>query len=322
MVHNKWNPEWEQAALELAKTYKRYPVIAAKLRERFPYKFFDGDAVRKWFVNNGHAFVKLDTVPQEYAWPGIQKQLDMLWRKYEGSERIFVCSDLHMPHLDYGFAEKAFAYASDCDVAILGGDIFHQDAFGRFCDESSDFNTEYELTRKMLLQLANLVPVILVSGNHDRRLQKYLRKSADTKIDQYKMMLRNQSGDALAILAEDTSCDYAHNWWVQIESVIVSHPDRYSGVPYRNITNSMDYFAPRITKQWDTLCQGHSHQAGEGTYKGRHWFELGVMCNRMDYNAGPSQTNPMWVQGFAVLRLRNGKLDKNKSRLYTGKVFK
>jgi len=77
-----WHPDWEAAALELAKTYKSYPVIAAKLREKFPYKFFDGDAVRKWFVYNGHAFVKLDAVPQEYGWGSTSKNLDMLWRKW------------------------------------------------------------------------------------------------------------------------------------------------------------------------------------------------------------------------------------------------
>ena len=317
----RWHPDWEAAALELAKTYKSYPVIAAKLREKFPYKFFDGDAVRKWFVYNGHAFVKLDAVPQEYGWESTSKNLDMLWRKYEGSERIFVCSDLHVPHLDYTFAERAFNYAVDCDVAVLGGDIFNQDAFGRFHDDSTDFNQEYEQTVNMVLQLAHTVPVVMISGNHDRRLQKYLCKSVDTELNQYKMLLRNPQADPLAILAEDTGTDYAGHWWVQIESVVISHPDRYSGVPYRNITNSIDYFYPRIQRPWDTLCQGHSHQAGDGTYKGKYWYELGIMCNRMDYNVGPHQNSPIWTQGFAVLRMRNGHLVPNKSKLYTGKVF-
>lgn len=318
---NKLSQEYADAITVLSQQRKSYPAIAREMSRLFPGKVFDGDSIRKWMMNNGLGYVKLERFHQEQGWPQTQKQLDMVAAKYKGSERIFVCSDLHFPYTDWDWAEYAFNVAVGCDVAILGGDILNEDAFGKFKDQPPDFKSEYKIAVTTLLQLTHMVRTVMIAGNHDRRFAKHLKHSVDTDINQYDFLFKGDRPDPLAALAEDVSADYVPNWWVNIDGVIVSHPDKYSGVPYRNITNSIDYFMPRID-DWHTLCQGHSHQAGEGTYKGKHWYETGCMCVQTDYNRNASQTNPMWTQGFAVLRLKDGKLVPNKSRLYTGKVYK
>lgn len=321
-MSRKWsNHEVQQAVRDLIGT-DTYDNVAKLLSRRFG-KEFTGEGLRKWYKRNN--LVQMDgNVYWLRNYPNVEENLDEIYRRSLSYTKIGVISDLHIPQHDEVFIIKATNHIieSGCDVIVIAGDALDQNKFTDYSDNNIPFAHEYEVLKNYITSFNKKIDIILIKGNHEYRLENYLHNK--TKLEEYSFLFRNGVPDPLWAISQDTGCQYSQHWWAQIGPIIVSHPSRYTSAKQigKNIVNSIDYFSTRIRdRYWDTLVQGHSHQANHGIYNGINYFENGCCCHRMDYNTGPRQTQPVWTQAYSILVVNGGKLDRNNSHLYTGQMF-
>lgn len=306
---NKWDDPDVRAIATGEGTYEEK---ARLLRERNPGVDFTSESVRMWVRRNSET--------KSSKWTDTKQHLDSLYKQFFGIEKVFLASDFEFPYVDRKFCESAFAHAivENCGLAVLVGDILHLASYSPYGNERSvSFQLE-ELgpAIDMIEYLHSHMDVLLISGNHERRLQRVVKKSMNLgEID----LLVGDSLDPLAYLAKVTGATNAEWWYAQVNDLIIAHPDRYASGGIKNITNSINYFIPRIDKPWNVLAQGHSHQLNHGAVNGKYYLELGCMSDLIDYNVGPRQTQPIWQQGYAIATFKDGVYQPNESNIFYGR---
>lgn len=285
---------------------------ARLLRERNPGVDFTSEAVRLWIRRNSEI--------KSSKWTDTKQHLDSLYKQFFGIKKVFLASDFEFPYADKEFCNKAIQHAIDqnCTLAILCGDILHMASYSPY---GNDHSVSFQLEElgpavDMISEMRRYMDVLLLSGNHERRLQRVVKKSMNLgEVD----LMVGDSLDPLAYLAKASGSTNAGWWYVQINDMIVAHPDRYASGGIKNIVNSINYFIPRIEKPWNVLAQGHSHQLNHGSVNGKYYLELGCMSDIIDYNVGPKQTQPIWQQGYAIAEFQDGIYQPNQSNIYYGR---
>ena len=326
MLKPKWRNEQVIMRVKDLAGLHSWGTIAEYMNKTFPDYTFTAEGIRKWHSRNIEPFLARPELPDSlYQYPRVEKTLEQYYKETKDIKAFGVISDLQVPYHNVDLIEQAVRQAVDegCELMVLAGDIFQADKFGYFNDTEVPFKDEYSMVVDLISRIKEHMRVLLVSGNHDRRMEKYLQKL--TALQEYEFFFKAGTSDILANVAVDTDAGYCKNWWVQIGPVIISHPDRYSSAAKqigKNIVNTIDWFLPRVRDTfWDTIIQGHSHMLNKGIHNGIHYFENGCACNRLDYNAGPKQTQPVWVQGYSIIHIEDGQLDFNKSKLVKGRIL-
>lgn len=289
-----------------------YEDRARKLRDKNPGVDFTSEAVRLFVRRNSNTITG--------KWTEIKSHLDYLYDKFFGIDKVLIASDFEFPYQDNEFCQQALddAISNNCKMAILGGDILHSASYSPYTIDTSISFQKDELGQAVdfVSELTKYMDVILVSGNHDRRLKRYVSKNINVgDID----LLLGDSLDPLSYIAKETGAINTGWWWVHINDMIIAHPNRYSSGGIKNIINSINYFTPRVNKPLNCMVQGHSHQINKGVYNGMHYIETGCMCNLIDFNVGPNQTQPIWHQGYAIAKFDDAVYNTNESKLIFGR---
>jgi len=229
-----------------------------------------------------------------------------------------------------------FAQKKKCKAVHLSGDFLNNYSVSSFPkNKNITIDDEYYVGEYWLEELKKVFDDVSINfGNHEERIKRFLGRITRGQISDMQKILKS-NGDALAVMANATGCLYSKDWWAQLGEIITCHPSKYSSVWGKNLTNSVDYFLARMPKGRDVIfdeddsmrirpfravVQGHSHKIfGNGKYRGVQMYELGCMCHTIDFNVGSRQTQPIWERAFGILRLENGHIVFNESRVYDPK---
>lgn len=300
------------------------------MREKYPDFYFSSESVRKQYKRllskDNSIVISKDGLEVDNIcfrkYPQVKDDIDEIYNEYKDIDRVLVLSDLHVPYQDMKWIREQLSIAKEWGVrlVVLAGDIQDEGKFSSFEKSRVPYKAEHGMTKTLIGEISNEFEVVMIRGNHDIRLMSYLSKA--TNSEEFSFLFEGQEIDPLAVIARETGISYVPHWWVQIGPVIYAHPSRYSNVELKNIVNTIDYFVYRNRdRYWDTVVQGHSHKTNAGVIRGIQYFETGCSCTEIDYNYGPKQTAPVWTQGAVYLRIEDGKLLFNKSKLVTGRTL-
>lgn len=245
----------------------------------------------------------------------IWNRYSLLSRRNMPARFLHLC-DLHVPFHDIDVLEEAVAYALSSGIAhcVVNGDLLDVYAASKFAkNKSVDIRKEIECASRVLEVLsAHFDTVILVEGNHERRIKRYVAASIDPDLQ---WLFRV---DLLGMLAErHENVLYAGGPWCKVGSVVFAHPDAYSKVPGRTAIGIADSLRAR-GETVSAVIIGHTHKVVNGMLaNGMAIYEAGCACREMDYvGVGRSPISP-WTCGYGVIALDGrGDIDVNESRVY------
>lgn len=202
-------------------------------------------------------------------------------------KRIAVGSDMHFPDHDPLAIEKFLEECQKSDLAIINGDLVDFYGLSRFNPDPRRKETlqdELDMAQEFLASID--CPYVFNKGNHEIRVDKYLRSSA-TALE----CLRALKLHTLLGIPEE---DMFGNDGVLVDEIRVKH-----GTIVKN-TAGLSGMA-EAEKHWRSVVMGHTHRRGKMpvTKDGRIFYgvEAGCLC-KLD----PEYvTNPNWQQGFVVI---------------------
>lgn len=251
--------------------------------------------------------------------------------------RILSISDSHVPfNLPIDYFKK---YANRVDILVFNGDI-------EDCWSCSVFPKEYRiglademiLTRNYIIDVINMIKpkeVIVIMGNHEFRLKKYLTDKLNEDIltitpdsplelivnkgfhvkDRFNRTETWYSPLSEMLKEHGVNILYDGSWWKIIGHVIFAHPLAYSSGMLKTTEKATNFFL-RENREFTAICLGHTHKLGSYKQGGIQMYEQGCCCDlsKLDYNNGkliiPGQN------GFIYLCLdKNGDIIEDKSKL-------
>lgn len=232
--------------------------------------------------------------------------------------KILVLSDIHFPYHNATALRTAIKYGieKEVDCVILNGDILDFYALSDFAKDPSKprFRKELELGRWFLAELRKAfpkAPIYYKIGNHEMRLERYLKVKAPEIFDceEFELsILLEFAKHHVTLIDKFTVIKAGHL------NIIHGHEYRGAGGVY---PAKYIYGKTRV----NTLC-GHYHRSStfsdknmDGKYHGG--FTTGCLCelspDYMPYND--------WVHGFAIVHLKkNGNFKVDNLRIDNGEI--
>ena len=217
-------------------------------------------------------------------------------------EMAVVLPDMHVPFHDEQALAPVIRFIQDYkpQKIIQAGDMYDFYELSKFDKDpkrEKHLQDEIDEGKQIWRRLKYASPrseLILIEGNHERRLHKYLMRNPElhslTSL-RLENVLEVKSLGVKVVLAED---DYFLN-----ENLLVTHGASDDGC---KLSTKSGYTAnANLLKKGVSGLQGHSHRLGasfKSDYKGQKvWYELGCLCKlNPEYSK-----NPDWQQGFAVV---------------------
>lgn len=223
--------------------------------------------------------------------------------------RILSISDLHIP---FNLSIETFrAYAGCVDVLVLNGDIEDAQNVSKFSKKYRvHFTEEMILARQFLIDLIKMInpkEVIIVKGNHEARMGRYLSDKLNDDLmnlmpdspmdlivnDGFKNKDRlNRTETWYAPLVEvfqGTGINVVYNgeWWYKVGKTIFAHPLSYSSGMLKTTEKAVEYFL-RIDRDFDSVVLAHTHKLGSYVQGNINMYEQGCCCKTelLDYADG------------------------------------
>lgn len=219
-------------------------------------------------------------------------------------ERVVVVSDWHVPYHDADALRLALHITRQYDphVLYLVGDIIDFYSLSRFDKDPNrltELHLDIEATRQLLQHWREALPdtrIIYLAGNHEQRLEKYLRTQAQALYNlpevRLESLLRLKEYDIQFPRDKDGR---APDLWFHKRNFLITHG--------RISRKRAGYSAHEMLLQtWCSGVMGHTHKlAHVHTRKpdGRQyeWAEIGCLCQlHMDYAPAPD-----WQHGLAYI---------------------
>jgi predicted phosphodiesterase len=243
-----------------------------------------------------------------------------VWRLPKACKKVLLLSDIHIPFHDKDALQAALQYGKDnnVDAIYLNGDTldFYQLSFHEKDPRKTDIATELELAREFLGYLRSnfTCPIYWISGNHEIRLERYLRLKAPELLDIQDFQL-----PVLLRFAEFGVIEVPYSSKVYFGKLMVEHGDKMKGAggvqPARTLL--LKFKRP-------VIC-GHFHRHSEATqriYDGevQKAWSLGCLC----------ETEPSympindWTHGAAIIEVQHetGHFTVDNFQIIKGKVYK
>jgi predicted phosphodiesterase len=212
-------------------------------------------------------------------------------------EKTIVIPDMHCPYEDWRALEGVYKFAKDYkpDNVVLLGDLVDFYTLSRFDkDPSRILGLQHELDvaqyhlKKLRAAVGKKTKIILLEGNHEKRLEKYLRKNPEMS------SLRCVNNIPNLLNLQEQGVSYRGLWFNKGVLFKHGHIVRRHGA----YTARGEY-----ESEGTSGMSGHSHRMG-AHYKtdrsGNHaWFECGHLCDeaQAEYMEGKV---PDWQKGFAL----------------------
>jgi predicted phosphodiesterase len=242
-------------------------------------------------------------------------------RKYKGKKlKILYLADLHIPFTIYEEVLKALKKHRDADIVVINGDLLDLFAVSKFAkDKEVALRRELEEGRELLEFIAkHFNDVIVIEGNHERRLKSYIRNIIPTDLqflfpdDILQMVV---SGEVL----DKEELDNVHvvgSWWIKLFDTIFAHPDNYSSANLKTVQNTSEYFTVVKNIHHRACIIGHTHRTGWLVSGEVLLMETGCLCYDMDYHNGSNFTKTKWTRAYATVLIdEHGAIDFNESKL-------
>jgi len=251
--------------------------------------------------------------------------------------RILSISDLHIP---FNLPLETFKdYFGKVDILVLNGDLQDAQSISRFRKNYRiPFVEEMILTRQYIIDLIRMIKpkkVIIVKGNHEVRLGKYLSEQLNEDLlnimpdtamdllinDGFKNRDRlNKTETWYSPLVEffkdeGIEISYTGDWWRKVGRTIFIHPLSYSNGMLKTTEKAVDYFL-RKDRDFDTIVLGHTHRLGSYIQGNIYMYEQGCCCRTelLDYYDG-FMTLPAQKGFIYICQDKNGNIIPNKTRL-------
>ena len=245
------------------------------------------------------------------------------WRavQFDGPLRALVLSDIHIPYHDVEAVQLAIKYGQErkANFVLLNGDIADHFAISRWEKDPRrrDFPAEVRAVRQFLKALRGCFPkarIVFKEGNHDERLEAYLRVKAPDLLGLEEFSLKEiYEFDELKIQ------HVGEKRPVRLGKLNTIHGHEYRFAIANPVNPARGFFLRCKTH----ILGGHFHQVAEHSertleQKVLSAWSTGCLCGlHPDY----SPLNP-WSQGFAFVEIdKAGAFHVENRKILKGKVW-
>ena len=249
--------------------------------------------------------------------PESKSEAREVWRLPKSISKVLLLSDIHFPYHDVKALETALKYGKKegIDAIFINGDMidFYQLSFHEKDPRVTDIAEELEMARNFFALLQKEFPKVLVyyiPGNHEYRMERYLRVKAPELLDMQEFKI-----DALLRVREYGVHYIEHGTKCYFGKLLVEHGDKMRGVGGVNPARS--YF--KLKRH--AIC-GHFHRTSESTEKVYDGdvvvtYSTGCLCELEPRYMEVNNHN----HGFALVDMDGENFAVSNKKIVNGKVY-
>jgi len=303
------------------KAYKEHPELFANVeyarRQINYYKGSAGQPARLKLKDKSMLKpLTYDTNP--YGLPESQVRHKAKWKLPTSIKRVLLLSDIHIPYQDNNAIETALNYGKKekIDAIFINGDLvdmyqasFHEKDPNKrsIADELEDCRTFFKGLRKAF----NGIPIYYIPGNHELRLERYLRVKAPELLDVAEFKL-----DILLRVAENKIEYIPYGTKCYFGKLMVTHGDVMKGAGGVNPARTLFLRLKR-----HAIC-GHFHRTTENTAKVFDGdvivtYSTGCLCELEPGYMEQNEHN----HGFAIVEMEKEMFTIQNKKIVNGKVY-
>lgn len=265
-------------------------------------------------------FLKPVNLNNQNVWglPNAKNNVKPTWHLPTSLIKVAVLSDIHFPFQDN---PALAAVLEDCkkekvDAFFINGDMldFFSLSFHEKDPREVDLALELEMGQNFFKMLKTKFPkaqVYYIPGNHEYRLERYLRVKAPELLDMKEFHL-----DILLKVAEIGVHYIPHASKCYMGDLLVEHGDKLKGAGGIDPARTLYLRFKR-----DTLC-GHFHRTKD------HMAKIYDGSTIMTYSTGClCELEPGYMEqnehnhGYALVHIKNGKHRVENKKIFNGKIY-
>jgi len=241
-----------------------------------------------------------------------------IWKLPKSLSKVLLLSDIHFPYQDNEALTTALKYGQKegIDAIFLNGDIldFYQVSFHEKDPRVTSIADELEMGREFFKALRKNFPkamIYYIPGNHEARLERYLRVKAPELLD-----IQEFRVDVLLRVAENGIHYLPHGTKCYFGKLLVEHGDKMKGSGGVNPARSL--FA-KLKRH--AIC-GHFHRTSEATEKVYDGdvvvtYSTGCLCELEPRYMEVNNHN----HGFALVEMDGENFKVRNLKIVNGKVY-
>jgi predicted phosphodiesterase len=303
------------------KAYKEEPKLFKSLDSaRSAIRMYRGSigGVNRIKVINKEFFVKPKESTNPFNLPESHSKKQNVWRLPKAAKKILLISDLHIPYHDINAITTAIKTGANegVDTVFINGDLldFYQLSFHEKDPRKRSIADELEDCRQFFNSLRTAMPkvnIYYIPGNHEYRLERYLRVKAPELLDVEEFRL-----DVLLRVAEYGVEYISYASKCYFGKLLVEHGDKIKGAGGVNPARTLYLRLKR-----HAIC-GHFHRSTESTekvYDGDVYvtYSVGCLC---ELEPGYMEVNNH-NHGFAIITMDGDKFTVSNRKIVNGKVY-
>ena len=253
-----------------------------------------------------------------FSLPESKSEPREIWKLPKSISKVLLLSDIHFPYHDEKALTTALKYGQKegVDAVFINGDLidFYQLSFHEKDPRVTSIADELEMTRDFFDSLKKAFPKALIyyiPGNHEHRLERYLRVKAPELLDIQEFRI-----DILLKLGEKGIHYLAHGTKCYFGKLLVEHGDKMKGSGGVNPARSL--FA-KLKRH--AIC-GHFHRTSEATEKVYDGdvvvtYSTGCLCELEPRYMEVNNHN----HGFAIVDMNGDNFAVSNKKIVNGIVY-
>lgn len=241
-----------------------------------------------------------------------------VWRLPRSIKRVLLLSDIHFPYHDKKAITAALSYGKrkKVEAIFINGDAldFYQLSFHEKDPRQTSIPEEIKIAQDFFRSLKKNFPkalIYFIPGNHEYRLQRYLRVKAPELLDCDEFRL-----DVILKLGEIGIHYIPHGTKCYFGKLLVEHGDKIKGAGGVNPARTLFLRLKR-----HAIC-GHFHRTSESTeriYDGEVvvTYSVGCLCELEPRYMEVNNHN----HGFAIVEMEGQNFTVHNKKIVNGKVY-
>ena len=247
----------------------------------------------------------------------------------DGIEKILVLSDLHVPYNRDDLLDIVAKHKDEISMIVFNGDIIDCKPISKYNELGrGSLSDEMARCHEILKQINDMTPnvkKVLVQGNHEIRLAKYMATNPSELNDLHTDNVLREIVEGFKVVNHEKgqvtyfgkldNYEVLDTWYFVDRGVVYCHPISFSKIPARTAYNAVEYFV-RNGFDFNTCLVAHTHHYGACRNLGKYCVETGSLCAPQPYASTGKLTFVPQDSGYHLVVLKNGKYDVNLSRNY------